>query len=171
MEKSSVLQAVAVITIFGSVLAGQFKSLAFTTRAFEARGNSQATASSLQQQIVAKEREGLDSLKSGNVEIFANLTAEEAVFVDAAGLATKADVMKNVAGFTLTDYSMEDVRFVPLSAESGLISYKIHEKGVSHGHEFAAQAYVSSIWAQRAGKWMCLFSQETAARMPPKQPS
>jgi hypothetical protein len=60
------------------------------------------------------------------------------------------------------------VRFVPLSPESGLIAYKIHEKGVSHGHEFAAQAYISSIWAERAGKWVCLFSQETAARMPPK---
>jgi len=66
---------------------------------------------------------------------------------------------------------MEDVRFVQLSAESGLISYKIHEKGVSHGHEFATQAYISSIWAQRAGKWLCLFSQETAVRTPPKQPS
>jgi len=163
--------AVVLITILGPVLAVQHKNLVFAARSVESRGSSQATSGSLQQQIVAKEREGLDALKSGNVEIFANLTAEEAVFVDAAGLATKADVMKNVAGFTLTDYSMEDVRFVPLSAESGLISYKIHEKGVSHGHEFAAQAYVSSIWAQRAGRWLCLFSQETAARMPPKQPS
>jgi hypothetical protein len=170
MKKNSVL-LIAAITCFGAVLAGQHKNLVFAARSFEARGNSQASAGSLQEQIVAKEREGLDALKTGTVEIFANLTAEDAVFVDAAGLATKADVMKNVAGFTLTDYSMEDVRFVPLSAESGLISYKIHEKGVSHGHEFAAQAYVSSIWAQRAGKWMCLFSQETAARMPPKQPS
>src|SRR5208282_4057707 len=153
------------------VLMGQHRSSVLAARSFESPGDSQASGGSLQQQIVAKEREGLDALKTSNLEIFANLTAEEAVFVDAAGLATKADVMKNVAGFTLTDYSMEDVRFVPLSAESGLISYKIHEKGVSHGHEFAAQAYVSSIWAQRAGKWICLFSQETAARMPPKQPS
>ena len=163
--------AVAVITIFGAVLAGQHKNLVFAARSSESRSESQAIAGSLQQQIVAKESEGLDALKTGHVEIFASLTADEAVFVDAAGPTTKAEVIKNVAGFTLTDHSMEDVRFVQLSAESGLISYKIHEKGVSHGHEFAAQAYVSSIWAQRAGKWMCLFSQETAARTPPKQPS
>ncbi len=66
---------------------------------------------------------------------------------------------------------MDDVRVVPLSARSGLISYKVTEKGVSHGHEFAAQAYVSSIWAERGGKWVCLFSQETTPRRPPKQPS
>jgi hypothetical protein len=170
MKKTSVL-LIAVTTVFAAVLAGQHKNLVFAARSGESRSESQAIAGSLQQQIVAKESEGLDALKTGHVEIFASLTADEVVFVDAAGPATKAEVMKNVAGFTLTDYSMEDVRFVQLSAESGLISYKVHEKGVSHGHEFAGQAYISSIWAQRAGKWQCLFSQETAARMPPKQPS
>jgi hypothetical protein len=123
-----------------------------------------ASPSSLQQQIVAKEREGLDALKAGNLEQFANLTADDAVLVDAQGPASKAQVMKNVAGFNLTDYSMDDVRFVPLSPASGLIVYKISEKGISHGKEFSAQAYISSIWAQRESKWVCLFSQETAAR-------
>jgi Domain of unknown function (DUF4440) len=169
MKKASGL-FVVLMTVFFAVCVGQFKNSVVAARSVESLESS-TNEESLKQQIVAKEREGLDGLKTGNVEIFANLTAEEAVFVDAAGLATKAEVMKNVAGFTLTDYSMEEVRFVPLSTESGLISYKIHEKGVSHGHEFAAQAYVSSIWAQRAGKWVCLFSQETAAKMPPKQPN
>ena len=127
------------------VLVGYFKSSVVAARSVESR-DLNTDDESLKQQIVAKEREGLDALKIGNVQAFADLTAEEAVFVDAAGLATKAEVVKNVAGFTLTDYSMEDVEFVPLSgAESGLISYKIHERGVSHGHEFAAQAYISSI--------------------------
>jgi hypothetical protein len=121
-------------------------------------------ANPLQRQIVAKEREGLDALKAGNVELFGNLTADDAVLVDAQGPASKAQVLKNVAGFRLTDYAMEDVRFVPLSATSGLIIYKISEKGISHGKEFAAQAYVSSIWTERGGKWVCLFSQETGAR-------
>jgi len=97
MKKTSVL-LIAVTTVLGAVLAGQHKNLVFAARSGESRSESQAVAGSLQQQIVAKESEGLDALKSGNVEIFANLTAEDAVFVDAAGLATKADVMKNVGG-------------------------------------------------------------------------
>jgi hypothetical protein len=143
MKRTSVL-FVAALTVLMAVLVGHFKSSVVVARLVESH-DSKANDESLKQQIVAKEREGLDALKIGNVQAFADLTAEEAVFVDAAGLATKAEVVKNVAGFTLTDYSMEDVRFVPLSAESGLISYKIHERGVSHGHEFAAQAYISSI--------------------------
>jgi Domain of unknown function (DUF4440) len=125
---------------------------------------SSTESGSLQQQVVAAERQGLDALKAGNVDLFANHTADEAVFVDARGPASKAQVVKNVADFRLTDYSMDDVQFLPLSPTSGLIVYKITEKGVSHGREFAAQAYISSIWTERAGKWVCLFSQETGAR-------
>ena len=84
--------------------------------------------------------------------------------VDAHGPASKVQVLQNVAKFELTDYSMEDVRFVPISSKTGLISYKIVEKGVSHVRGFAAQAYVSSIWTERGNKWVCLFSQETSAR-------
>jgi hypothetical protein len=125
------------------------------------------TETSLEQQLVAKEREGLDALKAGKVELFGNLTAEDAVLVDAHGPANKAQVLRNVAGFRLTDYSIEDVKFLSLSTRSGLITYKISEKGVSHDKEFAAQAYVSSIWTQRGSDWVCLFSQETAARPVP----
>jgi len=156
---------VAAITISSVLLPGRLKIPVAAAQPVQSR-NSTANASSMEQQIISKEREGLDALKTGDLERFGNLTADEAVFVDAQGPASKAQVLKNVAGFTLTDYSMEDVSFVPLSPNTGLISYKINEKGVSHGKEFAAQAYVSSIWTERANKWVCLFSQETAARRP-----
>src|SRR5580704_18877565 len=112
MKKASGL-FVVLVTVFLAVFAGQFKNSVVAARSVKSRELS-ANEESLKQQIAAKESEGLDGLKSGDVEIFANLTAEEAIFVDAAGLATKAEVMKNVSGFTLTDYSMEDVRFIPL---------------------------------------------------------
>ncbi len=129
--------------------------------------NPSSAASSMEQQIVAKEREGLEALKSGDLKLFADLTADDAVFVDAAGPAGKAQVLKNVEGFKLVDYTMDDVKFVAISAKSGLISYTTSEKGTSHGHEFAVQVYVSSIWAKRKSKWQCVFSQETAARKRP----
>lgn len=121
-------------------------------------------ASLLEQQVVAAERAGLDALKAANLDSFADHTADEAVFVDAHGPASKAQVVTNVAGFRLTDYSMDDIRFQQLSPNSGLIIYTITEKGVSHGKEFSARAYISSIWTERSGKWVCLFSQETGAR-------
>jgi hypothetical protein len=116
---------------------------------------------SLVDEIVAKEREGLDALKVGNIAGFSNLTADDAVFIDPHGIASKADVMRNVAGFRLEDYSIENVKLVPLSDTSGLIAYDITEKGKSHGRQFSAKAYISALWVKRNGEWVCVFSQET----------
>jgi hypothetical protein len=121
-------------------------------------------AEGLQELIMAQERAGLDALKTGDLVAFGNSTAEDAVFVDSQGPASKALVMQHVAGFHLRDYTISDVKFVQLSPDSGLIVYKIVESGDSHGKEFTAKVYVSSIWAKRDGKWQCLFSQETGAR-------
>jgi ketosteroid isomerase-like protein len=163
MKTFSRLILIALMAASGAILLGRPRALA---AAYGVTGSSasQASESALEDQIVAKEREGLDALKAGNVELFGKLTADDALLLDAHGPASKAQVLQNVAGFTLTDYSMEGMKFIPLSGDSGLISYKISEKGNSHGKEFTAQAYISSIWARRAGNWVCLFSQETAAR-------
>jgi uncharacterized protein DUF4440 len=139
-------------------------------RAFAACQTSAGTASGMQERVAAKEREGLEALKAGDIAHFGELTAEDAVFVDPHGIASKAEVMKNVAGFRLTDFTMEDVKFLQVSDKAGLISYKLTEKGVTHGKDFTATVFVSSIWAERSGKWLCEFSQETAARVPPAAP-
>jgi Domain of unknown function (DUF4440) len=119
---------------------------------------------SLLEQIEGQERNGLKALKTGDLAVFAHSTADEAIFIDPHGLAGKAEVMKNVAGFKLIDFSMNDVKLLPLSGNSGLITYTLTEKGTSHGHGFTVKVYVSSLWTYRNGTWLCLFSQETAAK-------
>jgi len=129
-----------------------------------ALGHAQQKGSALQEAIVAQERSELDSLKSGDLAAFASFVAEDAVFVDASGSASKADVVKNVANFRLHEYAMSDIRFVPLSADEGLIVYRIAESGTSHGKEFTLNVNVSALWVKRAAKWVCVFSQETTAK-------
>jgi hypothetical protein len=159
---------VIAVTICTGLLLGRPK---WSTAAGEPTdsGYSRSGEDSIQQQIISKEREELDSLKTGNLDLFGNLLAEDALFLDAHGPAGKAEVVKNVGEFRLLDYIMEDVRFVPLSAQSGLIAYKLTEKGTSHGKDFAGQVYVSAVWIERGGKWVCLFSQETGALIPKPQ--
>jgi len=125
---------------------------------------ARSSADSFQQQIVSKEREELECLKTGDLKRFAELLADDAIFVDEHGAASKSEIVEHTAEFRLTEYTIDDVKFVPLSTTSGLISYKIRERGNSHGKEFTAQVYVSALWAERAGKMVCVFSQETAAK-------
>ena len=119
---------------------------------------------SLGQQILSKEREELDALKAGDFKAFGNLIADEAVFVDALGPASKAEVLKHTEGFKLADYKIEDEKFLPISENTGVISYYITEKGVSRGKDFTAHVYVSALWTKRETGWVCLFSQETATK-------
>jgi ketosteroid isomerase-like protein len=163
VKTASAFIIVAAIAISSVALRGASK---VSVAAAQSSGSydSSTKQGSMEQQIVSKEREGLEALKTGDLERFGNLTADDAVFVDARGAAGKGQVLKNVVGFTITDYSMDDVDFRAISTNAGLITYKITEKGVSHGKEFTAQVYVSSIWTKQKGKWVCLFSQETGAR-------
>ena len=122
----------AVFTVFTVTLCvllrgGLIASIAASVPIAPAR--AEAADDSLEQQIVAKEREGLDALKAGDLTLFGNLTADDAVFVDSRGPAGKAQVMSNVAGFRITEYTMADVKYLRISRDSGLISYKITEKG------------------------------------------
>ncbi len=128
-----------------------------------AKAPGQTFQNVLEQQIAAKEREGLDDLKKGNVDAFGKLIARDAVFVDDHGPATRAEVLQHLGGFRLTSYTMENLRFVPISGRSGLIVYTTREVGTSHGRRFSSRAYVSSVWEQRGSDWLCVFSQETAA--------
>ena len=123
-----------------------------------------SSADALRDQVIAQERAGLDALKTGDLTTFGASTAEDAIFVDAHGPATKAEVMEHTAAFRLNDYTMAEVKFIPLSAESGLIVYTLAESGNNHGKDFSARVHVSSLWLKRSGKWLCEFSQETGAR-------
>src|SRR5271170_2921041 len=125
---------------------------------------SESPTDALRERIVAQERAGLDALKTGDLTVFGASTADDAIFVDAHGPASKAEVMEHTAEFRLHDYTMADIKFIKLSPASGLIVYTLTESGASHGKDFSARVHVSSLWLKRDGKWLCEFSQETGAR-------
>lgn len=124
----------------------------------------QGFENTLEKQVVAKEREGLDALKGGDIDHFGRLIAHDAVFIDGHGPASRADVLQHLGGFRLHSYSMADIRFVPINIRAALIAYTLTESGTARGHGFSAKAYVSSVWEQRGNDWLCLFSQETTAK-------
>jgi ketosteroid isomerase-like protein len=162
MKKISAGILLVAVGVGSVVLLGGIKTAA--ADASSASPGPTTAESSLGQQILSKERAELDALKAGDFNAFGTLIADEAVFVDALGPAGKAEVLKHTEGFKLADYKIEDEKFVSISEDTGLISYYITEKGVSQGKEFTAHAYVSALWTKRTNDWVCLFSQETAAK-------
>ncbi len=122
--------------------------------------------SQMQAQIEAKEREGLRELETGDLTHFRELMAENGIFVDSHARSTREQVLADVGGFRLTDFSMTQVKFVRVAAETGLISYEFSDEGVAHAHAFATHTWVSSLWTRRGGRWECLFSQSSSVEPP-----
>jgi uncharacterized protein YndB with AHSA1/START domain/ketosteroid isomerase-like protein len=117
----------------------------------------------LMQQIVAQEHLELDAIKAGSLQAFADLLADDAVFVEEHGPDGKSAVVAHTANFKLKDYSMGEVKLVTLSPTSGVIIYKLTETVAGGKKDTSSEVYVSALWTQRNGKWVCVFSQESVA--------
>ena len=135
--------------------------IAFAAVAVVARGADRAA---LQKQAEAKERQELDCLKSGDYDQFAGLIADDAVFLDRRGTAGKAEVVSNTRSVRLTEYTMSNIKFVRVSDNAEMLLYQLDETGTIRGNAFTAKVNISALWTNRGGKWVCLFSQETATK-------
>jgi hypothetical protein len=156
------VKTMACFAIVAAVIAGSFASLSALPA--RANNNGKAGPSQLQGAIVAKERQELEALKNGKVQEFSDLMAEEAIFMDPHGSASKAEVVGHLGDLKLLEYAMADIKFVPVSPQAGVIAYKLTQKGVENGKDFADTVYVSALWVKRNGKWVCLFTQESPAQ-------
>ena len=118
-------------------------------------------------EIVAQERAGLEALKSGDVAKVGAALTDDAVFVRANGILRKPELLKLLGDVKLKDYTMSDVRFVPVSPDNGVVSYTLTESGTRQGQAFSAKVFVSSAWVRNGRQFQCVFSQETAASAAP----
>jgi ketosteroid isomerase-like protein len=168
MKKISARILIVAIGVGSAALLGGLRAVAADPPAASPTATTAET--SLGQQILSKEREELDAQKAGNFNAFGNLIADEAVVVDGDGPASKAEMIKRSEGIKLSEYSINDEKFLPISADTGLISYYITAKGtLSNGKLFTAAVYVSALWTKRGNDWVCLFHQETAGGSGPSQ--
>ncbi len=113
--------------------------------------------------IVGQERAELEALKSGDMATLGAALTDDALFVDASGILRKPELLKLLGDLKLKDYTMSDVRFVPVSPDNGVVSYTLTESGTRQGHAFSAKLFVSSAWVRNGRQFQCVFSQETVA--------
>ena len=156
------MKTIAWFAVLAAVIVGSFADR--STLPARANNSHKDGPSQLQAEIVAKERQELEALKNGKIEEFSDLMAEEAIFMDSHGSASKAEVIGHLGDLKLFEYAMADIKFVAVSPQSGVIAYKLTQKGRENGKDFADTVYVSALWVRRNGKWVCLFTQESPAQ-------
>ena len=53
------------------------------------------------------------------------------------------------------------MKVVPIDATSGIVTYKLDQKGSFNGEPFQPTVYASTVWVNRSGKWVAAFHQES----------
>ena len=114
-------------------------------------------------EIIGRERAELEALKNGDLATVGAALTDDALFVDSNGILRKPEMLKLLGDVKLKDYTMSDVRLVPVSPDNGVVSYTLTESGTRQGKAFSAKLLVSSAWVRNGRQFQCVFRQETTA--------
>jgi len=62
--------------------------------------------------------------------------------------------------------TIEDMHVRPLGDDAAIIAYKVKESMVVDGENVELEAFDSSVWTRRDGKWVCALHTESLAGDP-----
>jgi hypothetical protein len=122
--------------------------------------------------ITAREKEIWDKIKTKNPEAFSAMLADDFVYVTEDGVYDRAGTTDSIKQMALTDLSFADWKVVTLDKDAAVVTYTVTAKGTSGGQPIPATPMrASSLWANRGGKWVGVFHQDTAVMEPPPSDS
>lgn len=71
---------------------------------------------------------------------------------------------QEIAAAPIGDYSLTEVRAVPLGPDSALVNYLADVDVPSNGSPMRVKFVVGEIWLKRSGQWKCRYYQATLAK-------
>ena len=113
-------------------------------------------------QFIGLESEVWQALVDGDGEADERLLSDDFLGVYTVGFADRAAHVAQVgSGPTVTDYALSDARLMVLADDMVLLAYK--SEFTRPGEPDPETVLISSIWQQREGSWVNIFSQDTPA--------
>ena len=126
-------------------------------------------------QLTILEKTILEAFKKADASTLQALLRND--YVEVAGpnaeRLTREEVVKALVPSRITDYALEDVRWVRLNQDAAILTYKLTLRGTpdDKGH-FAQPASVASAWARGEMGWLSVFRDwtplSTEAAGPPR---
>ena len=121
-------------------------------------------------EILDLERKYWDAIKEGDASIATSLSDDPCVVVGAQGVGEvdkkTLTGMFEGATYELTDYSFDDVHVRSVADGVIVVAYKVNEQLIVDGEEVELEAFDSSVWVNRDGKWVCALHTESPAGDP-----
>jgi hypothetical protein len=139
-----------------------------------ANANAAATpAGPTQADLEAKERQVWDAIKAKKWDDLGGMLGDDFVIVQEDGPHTKAQMLDSIKKYDLKEYTLSDFKLIKVDADLAVINYSATEKSTYDGKDSSGKpAYASSAWANRGGKWVAVYHQESEKmEMPPAPPA
>ena len=117
-------------------------------------------------ELIKLEEKVWDALISGDKNADSKILADDFLGVYESGFEDKKDHIGQLStGPTIENYVLSEFKMRDLCADTVLLSYKAHYSRKNNKTGSMQEImYVSSIWQNREGSWLNIFSQDTISK-------
>ncbi len=136
--------------------------------------NSNTTASKTAEtmsdaDLIAREKQVWEAIKKKDWDGFGALLADDHVYVGSSGVQDKKstvdDIKEAMKDVNVTDASLTDFKTLRLDKDAIVVTYTATMQGTMNGKDIPPMSQRnSSVWANRGGKWVAVFHQDTDAK-------
>jgi len=128
---------------------------------------AQANRDAIAKQLEANERAINVAVQKGDVAGFKALVADDGFAMDGTGMMPVSGFVKEFAQIKLQTFTIENVKVVFANDSAAVITYRFTAKGSMMGQAMPSPVLASTTYANRGGKWVAIFHQETIPTPPP----
>ena len=126
--------------------------------------------SEIARELVRLEKRYWLALQDKDPETAVSLSDDPCLVVGAQGVGeidnrAMADLVEG-ADYNLDHFEFDNVTVRPLTDDVAIVAYKVSEELVVDGKPVNLEAYDSSVWIRRNGKWLCSLHTESIAGDP-----
>lgn len=134
---------------------------AASSRLVQAVGSPGMGQQGVEQILLQNERKIWDAFKARDVNSLGALLAEELLVVSDEGRFSKSEFLRRVAHFPdIPSYSLQGARVIWPSPDVAIVTYE--SRYTAHTpRPVTYSAYQTTVWANRGGRWLAVFNQET----------
>lgn len=158
MKIARIFVAVLVTMIFATVCAAQCGP-----------ARPKAATGSVDEAIIAHERQILDAIKKRDMNAFKSLVDVNGMEVTGMGAKKISDGLAELFSTELTfgELKLEDPQVVMVSKDTAILTYKSTGTVTMNGKTESGSSYDTTVYAKRAGKWVAIFHQTSEMPKPP----
>ncbi len=108
-------------------------------------------------------RQAWQDFKDKNKDAYAAVLADDftAVETDGNGPRDKKTAVNEVDTINVSNYSLTDMKVMPLGSTAAMASYKAKVTGTAGKQPLNQTLTITEVWRNTGGQWKCLRYQET----------